>query len=678
MKVRNTFPYRVRDAEHVWIPMSDGVRLSARIWTPEKAEETPVPAVLEYIPYRKRDLTRLRDSAVHPYFAGHGYASVRVDLRGSGDSEGVLEDEYLERELADGEEILRWLGEQPWCDGNVGMIGISWGGFNGLQIAARQPPELKAIITVCSSDGRYADDVHYMGGCLLGDNLAWASVMFGRNACPPDPQVVGDDWRRMWLDRLQGSGLWVAKWLRHQRRDEYWKHGSIREDYSSVSCPVFAVSGWADGYSNAVFRLMENLDVPRRGLIGPWSHLYPHVGMPGPAIGFLQECLQWWDQWLRGEDQGIGDEPMLRVWMQDSVPPTTSYQQRPGRWVSEATWPSQEIESTEYALAPHGKLVATKSDGTYDAGYPGEVVTIQSPITVGLFAGKWCSYAYAPDLPHDQREEDGGALVFETPPLEEALEILGVPVVELKISANKPSAMVAVRLSEVARDDKATRVSYGLLNLTHRDSHERPEPLEPDRVYTVRVSLNGLAQTFPKGHRIRLSISTSYWPLAWPSPEPARLSIDTAGSALLLPRRPPREEQLRAFGEAEGAKPIKRTTVQAPRYDWFVHRNLATDESTLEVIADDGLYRINEVDLEVANRIVEHWVSWGDDFHSVRGEVTNELQFRRDDWLVRIVTHTLLTCTREAFRVRAELDAYEGRTRVFANSWDEHIPRDGV
>lgn len=659
--------------------MSDGVRLAARIWTPEQAEKTPVPAVLEYIPYRKRDLTRRRDSTIHPYFAGHGYASVRVDLRGSGDSDGVLEDEYLERELTDGQEVLAWLAEQPWCDGNVGMIGISWGGFNGLQIAARQPPQLKAIVTVCSSDGRYADDVHYMGGCLLGDNLSWASVMFGRNACPPDPQVVGEDWRRMWLDRLEGSGLWVAKWLRHQRRDEYWNHGSILEDYASIRCPVFAVSGWADGYSNAVLRLMENLDVPRRGLVGPWSHRYPHIGLPGPAIGFLQECLRWWDQWLGGKDTGFDDEPMLVVWMQDSTPPTASYEQRPGRWVSEDTWPSPRIESREYALAPQGKL-ALRSDAAdeSDEADGDGVVTIQSPITVGLFAGKWCSYSYAPDLPHDQREEDGGALVFETPPLEEALEVLGVPVVELEVSSNKPNAMVAVRLSDVAPDDKATRVSYGLLNLTHRLSHERPEPLDPGNFYRVCVSLNGMAQVFPQGHRIRLSISTSYWPLAWPSPEPARLSIDTANSALFLPRRPPRDEQLRPFGEAEGARPADRTIIEEPRYDWYVHRNLATDESALEVIQDDGVYRIDEVDLEVTNRTVENYVSWGDDFHSVRGEVTNELQFRRDDWLVRMVTHTLLTCTREDFRVRAELDAYEGGTRVFAESWDESIPRDGV
>ncbi|HKJ77004.1 MAG TPA: CocE/NonD family hydrolase, partial [Gammaproteobacteria bacterium] len=458
MRYVSEFPHPVRHIEHAWIPLSDGTRLAARIWMPEGAEREPVPAVLEYIPYRKRDFTRARDAVTHPYVAGHGYACVRVDLRGSGDSEGVLEDEYLQQELDDGVEVLRWIAEQPWCDGGVGMYGISWGGFNGLQIAAMRPPELKAIITVCSTDDRYADDVHYMGGCLLGDNLSWASTMFAYNSLPPDPELVGEAWREMWLQRLEGSGLWLKTWLEHQRRDDFWKHGSICEDISDVQCPVLAVSGWADGYSNAVFRLLDGLKVPRQGLIGPWSHKYPHLGRPGPAIGFLQEAVRWWDHWLKGVDRGVEDDPMLRVWMQDSVPPTTRYRTRPGRWVAEQQWPSPRVEAVTHPLAP-GRI-----------GAPGEEVdeaelTVQSPLSVGLFAGKWCSYAATPDLPHDQREEDGGGLVFDSEPLEEGLEILGSPVIEVELSANKPIAMLAARLSDVAPDDKATRVTYGLLNL---------------------------------------------------------------------------------------------------------------------------------------------------------------------------------------------------------------------
>ncbi|MFW5870462.1 MAG: CocE/NonD family hydrolase, partial [Candidatus Sumerlaeota bacterium] len=282
MKYVTDLPRKVREIEHTTIPMSDGVKLAARIWLPEDAEDHPVPAILEYIPYRKRDFTAIRDSEMQPYVAGHGYAAVRVDMRGSGDSEGVLTDEYLELEQQDGLEVLEWIRRQAWCDGSLGMIGISWGGFNGLQLAALRPPGLKGIITVCSTDDRYADDVHYMGGCLLGDNLSWASTMFAYNSCPPDPELVGDKWREMWFQRLEGSGLWIDTWLRHQHRDAYYKHGSICEDFSDVQCPVLAVSGWADGYSNAVFRMLEGLQTPRKGLIGPWSHKYPHDGVPGP------------------------------------------------------------------------------------------------------------------------------------------------------------------------------------------------------------------------------------------------------------------------------------------------------------------------------------------------------------------------------------------------------------
>ena len=302
MKIRTSFPHQIREIENCWIPMPDGCRLAARIWLPCDADSHPVPAIIEYIPYRKRDRTRWRDEPMHRYFAGHGYAAIRIDLRGAGESDGVLCDEYLEQEQDDGVAAIAWIASQPWCSGAVGMMGKSWGGFNALQIAARRPPALQAIITVCSTDDRYADDAHYMGGCLLNENLMWGSVLLTINAQPPDPALVGDRWRTMWLERLEHSPLYAERWLRHQRRDEYWKHGSVSEDFSLIQCPVYAIGGWADGYSNAVPRLLAGLTVPRKGLVGPWAHVYPHDGVPGPAIGFLQEALRWWDHWLKGMD----------------------------------------------------------------------------------------------------------------------------------------------------------------------------------------------------------------------------------------------------------------------------------------------------------------------------------------------------------------------------------------
>jgi putative CocE/NonD family hydrolase len=292
MKTITTFPHAIQEIENAWIPMSDGARLAARLWLPADAHEHPVPAILEYIPYRKNDFTALRDSLRHPYFAGHGYACVRVDMRGSGDSDGILYDEYLPQEQDDALEVLAWIAAQPWCSGAVGIIGKSWGGFNGLQIAARRPPELKAVITLCSTDDRYADDVHFMGGCLLAsDMLGWASIMLAYNARPPDPRFVGERWREMWLERMERTPPYIEAWLAHQRRDVFWQHGSVCEAYAAITCPVYAVGGWADGYTNAIPRLLEGLPGPRKGLIGPWAHEYPEVAAPGPAIGFLQECL---------------------------------------------------------------------------------------------------------------------------------------------------------------------------------------------------------------------------------------------------------------------------------------------------------------------------------------------------------------------------------------------------
>ncbi|MFD8231485.1 CocE/NonD family hydrolase [Streptomyces sp. NPDC059696] len=677
MRYVTNLPYETKEEEHVTIPMSDGVRLSAHIWRPTSSDQEPVPAVLEYIPYRKRDLTAVRDSIHHPYLAGHGYACVRVDLRGTGDSEGVLRDEYLEREQADAEEILAWLAEQPWCDGGTGMMGISWGAFAALQVAARRPPSLKAIAIASFTDDRHADDMHYMGGALLSDNLAEAGTMFAYGTCPPDPAVVGERWREMWHERLENTEPWVLEWLRHQRRDDYWRHASVCEDYASVQCPVLASSGWADGYSNAVTRLLGNLDVPRKGLIGPWSHKFPHLGEPGPAIGYLQELVRWWDHWLKGVDNGVMDGPMLLAWMQDSVPPSTSYEERPGRWVGEPDWPSPHIRPVTHPLSRH--TIGPARDDPATVPEAGAAMTVRSPLSVGQFAGKWASYNAPPDLPYDQREEDGGSLVFDTEPLTEQVEILGSPSVELDLSVSEPVALVAARLSDVSPDGAATRVSYGILNLTRRDSTESPEPLEPGRRYRATIPLNGVAQAFPPGHRIRLSLSTSYWPLAWPAPKPALLSVHEHSSTLTLPVRPveePDEVPSSPFGEPEGTPPLAMTQVTPPEERWDVKRNLIDYRSELDIVKDRGTVRFEDIGLEAGRRAHERYTAVADDFTSAGGETTWTMRFRRDDWDVRVVTHTRLTCDASDFFVDATLDAYESDRRVFSRTWNEKVPRD--
>ncbi len=656
--------------ENEWIRMSDGCRLASKLWIPEDARSKPVPAILEYIPYRKRDHKSIRDSQIYTWLARHGYAGVRVDLRGSGDSEGVLTDEYLQQELDDGLEIIRWIASQPWCAGDVGMLGLSWGGFNGLQIAALAPPELKAVVSVCSSDDRYTDDVHYMGGCHLTDNASWASTMFLLNSCPPDPLVAGENWRDMWLERLEGSGLWIKNWLEHQKRDEFWKHASVCESYETIKAPVFVVSGWADGYSNTVFRLMEHLKVPVRGLVGPWEHIYPHLESIEPAIDFLGECLKWYDRWLKNIQNGIDEEPPLRVWMQDSSTPLLP--RKPGHWVAESKWPSSNVYQQEYFLAPmelHRHGLPCNED---------KILTIQSPLSVGLYGGKWASYASATDLPWDQREADGGSLTFETEPLEDDVFIFGAPEVELEVAANKPQAMVAVRLSDVSPHDCSTRVTYGILNLSHRENHEQPRYLKSGKFYAVRVPMNYVAQRFPRGNRIRLSISSAYWPLAWPPPEDARLTLKLAKCRLLLPERQPQDidRGLRPLGYPQfGVTPPFRLLVPAKK-EWNLVHNLRNNEVALEVENNDAFIHLEDIDLSLGRESFERYSYHHNNFDTVHADISGSFHFKRAGWTVTTQTKTVVTSTRTHFRISATLDAYEGEARIFSKTWNELIVRD--
>ena len=640
-----TFPHAVRVIEHTLIPLKDGTNLAARIWLPGDAEQNPVPAILEYLPYRKRDGTYERDALTYPWLAGHGYAGVRVDIRGSGESDGVLSDEYALPEQDDALEIIAWLAAQPWCSGAVGMMGISWGGFNGLQVAARRPPALKAIVTICSTDDRYADDVHYMGGAKLNAGFGWAAFFFGAMCHPPDPALVGDRWRAMWLERLANVPLFLEIWTEHQRRDAYWRHGSVCEDFSAIQCPVYAVGGWTDGYTNAIPRLLERLAVPRKGLIGPWAHAYPHFALPGPQIGFLQDMLRWWDHWLKGVDNGVMDEPMLRAWMTDSVKPAPYHETLPGRWVAEPSWPPPESKShrlflTGDGLRPERASLAARA--------------VCSPQTVGKNAGSWCPFGRAADQAGDQRADDARSLVFETPPLDAAIEILGAAILTLDVASDKPIANLAVRLCDVHPSAESLRVSFGVQNLTHRDGHATPEPLVPGQHYQVRIQLNDAGVVFPAGHRIRLALSTTYWPMIWPAPETATLTI--FGGTLDLPLRPTQaaDALLPPLPDPETATPERPTTVRP------------------------GLVRIDRLGLELGADGKFAFDIEDDDPLSATAEMRRTETIQRDAWQVRIETSMRLSCTRDAFLLRASLRAWEGADEVCHREWDRSISRDLV
>ncbi len=677
MRIVTDTPRRVRHEENIWIPMSDGARLAARMWLPEDAESNPVPAILEYIPYRKRDYMRARDQAMHPWFAGHGYAAVRVDMRGSGESDGIMLDEYTHQEHEDAVEVIAWLAAQPWCTGKVGMMGKSWGGFNSLQVAALRPPALAAIITVMSTDDRYADDIHFMGGCLLNDNLGWGTVMLVFSARPPDPELVGDGWRAQWLERLEAGPFLPDEWLRHQTRDAYWKHGSVNEDWDAIQCPVFAVGGWADGYSDPVPRLMAGLKVPRKGLIGPWAHLYPQDGVPAPAIGFLQECRRWWDRWLKGAPDATADEPMLRVWQQASHAPLTDRTEMPGRWIAEASWPSPNVKPMTLHL---------NADGLGATAGPARALVHRSPQTVGLAAGDFASFGIAGDLPGDQRDDDAGSLCFDGEPLKVPLAILGAPVATLELAADRPTGLVAVRLEDVALDGASARVSYGVLNLTHRNGHETAVPLRPRKRTRVTVTLHDAAHEFASGHRLRIAVSTAYWPLVWPAAEPTAITLHAGASTVRLPVRPtmPADARLRPFDPPECAPPLKVTALRPGFYARTVTRDLVTGAVTYRMTSDGGLFhgagetRIDDIDLALGHAIDRRFVIRPDDPLSARHEIDHVYTMARGDWRVRIVARARMWSDATMFHMTAELDAYEGETRVFSREWTCRTARDGV
>ena len=675
MKTLLQFPRPVREIMTAWIPMPDGVQLAARIWLPEDAESDPVPAILEYLPYRRRDGTATRDSVTQPYIAGHGYAAVRVDIRGTGDSGGVMRDEYDLPELCDGVAVIAWLAAQPWCNGRVGMWGISWGGFNTLQVAALQPPALRAIMPIGFTHDRYNGDCHYMGGCMIEGNTSWGGTLLSGTARPPDPAVVGDRWRSMWLERLENTALPLLAWLSHQRRDDYWKPGSVCEDYRRIQVPVYAISGWQDSYSRNLLPLLENLQVPKKALVGPWAHSVPHLARPGPAIGFLQEALRWWDHWLKDRDTGIMDEPLLRVWMGSWVRPAKLVPEWPGRWVAEPVWPP--VQRAPLVLHLNARGLGEQAGGA-------ELRVVCSPQTTGLRAGYQCAYGLGPELSDDQRLDDAFSLCFDTEPLVQPLELLGAAELELDVCCDQPQALLAARLCDVAPDGSSLRLDYGLLNLSHRDSDAAPEPLVPGQWVRVRIPLCGTAQRIEPGHRLRLALSTSYWPIAWPSPARATVTVRCGTSLLRLPRRmvePASEPVLAPFGEPEGSAPLAVQETRARNIGRsldHLEERMAEGQVDLRRTRDRGAWRTVDTDVEYDTNGEMRFSIQADDPLSAEQEIDLQTTMGRPGWRIRTRAQTRIRCTADAFLVDARLEAWEGEQQVFERHWEERIARDQV
>ncbi|WP_300032250.1 CocE/NonD family hydrolase [uncultured Roseobacter sp.] len=651
----------IEELPDMGITLSDGCRLSARVWRPKDAGTDPVPAILEYLPYRKRDGTCARDALTHPWFAARGYACIRVDMRGNGDSEGLMEDEYTPQELSDAVEVINWLAAQDWCSGTVGMMGISWGGFNGLQVAALAPEPLKAVITLCSTVDRFADDIHYKGGCLLNENLGWGATMWAYSSRSPDP-ALRDDWRDLWLKRLENEPFLPSVWLRHQNRDAYWQHGSVCENYGAIKAKVLAIGGWGDAYKNAVPQIVQNLP-GAKGIVGPWVHKYPHFAVPEPRIGFLQEALRWWDNWLKDFDTGVADDPDYRAYLMDGVRPARWYTERPGRWIAE--------QDGAVAHIPYRTLYLTRT-GLSDG--PGRLTaTVRSPQDCGAEAGEYCAIWLGPEMPGDQRGDDARSLCFDSAPLEVDTDILGAPVVRLSLAADTPQAQIAVRLNQIHPDGASTRITYGVLNLSHRNSAETPEPLTPGEIVDVELKLDQIAWRMPAGHKLRLAISTTYWPLLWPAPEDAELTL-TKGALHLPVRRTAKKDEY-GFLPPTAADPWETETLREATSSRRREVDMVTGTVHLHIEDDFGMVRDADHGLIAGSVARETWSIHPDDPLSARGRCHWTEEMQRGDIRLRTETTCEMWSDADSFFLTARVEAWENDKQVYERDHSDQIAR---
>ncbi|QUD89503.1 CocE/NonD family hydrolase [Phenylobacterium montanum] len=656
-------PHGVKALEPVWIPLKSGLRLSARLWLPRGGPDERFPVVLEYIPYRTRDSYRLIDDHWGPQLAAGGVGFARVDIRGSGDSDGLLHDEYLASEQQDGVEIIAWLAAQPWCNGNVGMRGLSWGGFSTLQVAALAPPALKAIMPMCATDMRFWNDAHYVGGAPGLTNLKWAAGFEMVMSGPPDPAVVGDRWESMWRSRLEATPSIAARWLSHQSNDAYWRHGSVGLDPGAIRCPVYLVDGWADSYAESAERLLRAISTPKKALFGPWGHIYPDLARPGPGLDWAYEELRWWRRWLADEENGVMDGPVFRFFMPYATPAETGMKDLPGRWASESSWPSPNIAPRTFYLAP-GRLQSSPP--------PASRLQYVADKVVGLTKPEWIPYAQA-ELPRDQRPDDARSLVFDSEPLGEALEIVGVPSLRLTVASDRPVAKIAARLCEVAPDGASWLVTTGLLDLTFRGGvASEAQPLVPGEACEVEIPLTVIAHRFKPGSVIRLSLSEGLWPLVWPSPETVTLDVRLSAAALTLPVRP--------IPAAEAPFPIPVT-----------HDGFSRGEPALDITQEaDGWVRMRGAwpnhpfvvpgigtQLSGSGPDMQLEIRAGEP-NSSKWTITQSSRFRRGDWDCEMRCAIEMRSSATHYVIQERLSAEKNGQPFFSRERTDRIERKGA
>ena len=648
--------------EEQWIPMPDGVRLAVNLFTPEGAKpDDKFPALLEYLPYRKDDWSAQRDIGLHSYFVRRGYVVARVDIRGTGRSEGQTPDrEYSEQEQRDGLEVIAWLAHQSWSNGNVGILGISWGGFNSIQMAMRRPPALKAIIAVDATDELFHDDIHYIDGMMHVDEFELSMDLQSAITRAPDFPMDEDTLRNRF-----DNPPWFLLYLHQQRDGAFWRRASLDSNYDSIQVPVFLIGGFLDGYRDSVPRMLTHMKVPVRALIGPWNHTFPHDAEPGPEIEWRAEAVRWWDHWLKGRENGIMQEPRVEVYMRHWYPPDPNLKEVPGAWRAEESWPPAGQQSkTFYLTSAHGLSAAPNSAARHELKY--------AP-SIGVEAGFWWG-----DLTSDQRPTDAFSLVYDSPPLKQESAILGLPQALLEASASAPLADWFVRLSDVAPDGAATLITGGGLNGAQRDSATEPSDLEPDRMYPLRIPLHFTSWVFPARHKIRVAISNSLWPMIWPTPYALTTSLQLggpAGSKIILPVVP-----LVAASQPTFVKPV-----EAPKLagiissgetwpgTWKIERDAIRQATSIYWSGDDSTQFPwgKEKDHE---KITYHVADADSAVSSVDGEASTEVDLK--DRTLRWQVFLGVSSDQKNFYYKFTRQLWNNGQLIREKSWHDTIPRD--
>jgi putative CocE/NonD family hydrolase len=687
--------YEVETRWDARIPGRDGIELSANLWLPVPSPTSAgerFPAILEMIPYGKDNWRRNADIARGTYLARRGYALCRVDVRGTGSSEGVAFDEYTEAETLDGYDAVEWLAAQPWCDGAVGMWGISYGAFTSIQVAKLRPPHLRAIVPIQGTDDRYLSDVHYIGGCLTVSELSqYAVSQVAMNAMPADPAFRGEPWRSEWLARLEATPPWLIEWLRQQHDGPYWRQGSLAPDYGAIEAAVLNIGGWMDSYVDAAFRMQKLVEAPSRTIVGNWVHGLPSSATPGPNLDELHELVRFFDRWLKGIPNGSDDEPALVWFEREYAEPEPFPAVLPGRWRATTGYPHPANRGRTWAFAGGsmpliGRLVEASGEGEdghaeafRTAASPDGVDTYRHRPTVGTMAAlSWGAGGPPNGLGRDLRRDEALGPTYTSEPLEEAVEILGRPIVILHLVSSTPVASAVVRLTDVASDGTSAQVSAGILNLTHRG--DPPEALEPGALNATWIALRAAGYRFLPGHRIRVSVASAAWPVIWPSPFPTEFELHrgpSARSRLVLPVIPP------AGGPGDVAVPAFKTTPpdepaiggegSADPPVWRIADDVIA--GTVTVTVHDG----GEEVLDDGRRLyaAETLVMTAFDAEPARAILDADVVYRWHDraFATEIRARSIQTSDAEAFHLTVELSVTLDGAPFFERAWHERIPR---